>query len=628
MPEHILGERALNRALPASSPVPTRSMANGYPRPIPRTRMSISSALRRTVFVGLVCVSVGAASLAPVSAAGAEPRAGDGFAGWSREAGHDAGAHAGRLAVGATLPGNDVSHWQGTIDWLKVARAGKLFVFMKATDGHDLVDPTFLTNRAGARANGLLVGAYHFARPDPSKGDAVEEARWFVRQADPQPGQLLPVLDMETSKGLDQQEVTLWARRWVAEVRRLTGVTPFVYTSPYGWMARTGDSRALARDGAPLWIAHWGVASPTLPADDWDGQGWRVWQYTSHGHVAGIAGRVDLDVAQGRTLGQITIRRLTLEVDGDAGRVTSSPLGLGCGATCAHAVDPNATVTLRARPDDHAYFTGWGGECRGKEETCVVEMRGNRTVRASFVTDITPPLASLTVAAGFRGPVRAEFDERVRGVDARNVVFRRNAGGGGDNLPGTRTCRSGGGEAVACSRGAVRAVVLTPTAPFVPGRDYVAIVNPNGADPIVDRVGNPAARTIHSFEGPLRVEQGHVPVVHRPPAAWRVERAGAASGGSFTLSGRAGATVSMRFDGSGVDWVTVTGPNRGRARVMIDGEVVRTVDLYSAAKTFGVVERVDALSAGSHVVRIEVIGRKSAPSAGRLVAIDRFDVIV
>lgn len=585
--------------------------------------MSITSALRRTALAVLVGLAVGAAPLAPVGARGADPRAGDGFAGWSGEAAVG-GARAARLSVGPTLAGIDVSHWQDTIDWRKVARAGKVFAFMKATDGHDYVDPTFLTNRAGARANGLMVGAYHFARPDPSKGDAVEEARWFVRHADPQPGSLLPVLDMETSKGLDQQEVTLWARRWVAEVRRLTGVTPLVYTSPYGWLARTGDSRALARDGAPLWVAHWGVSEPTLPAGDWDGQGWRVWQHTSHGHVAGIAGRVDLDVAQGRTLGRITIRRLTLEIGGGAGRVTSSPLGLGCGATCAHSVDPNTTITLRARPDDRAYFTGWGGDCRGNEETCVVEMRGNRTVTASFVTDITPPTARLTVAAGFRGPVRAEFDERVRGVGAGNLLFRRSGGG---KLPATRTCRSGGGERVACSGGAVRSVVLRPGEPFVPGRDYVAIVNPQGADPIVDRVGNPAARALLPLEGPLHVEQGHVPVVRRPSAAWRIERTGAASGNSFALSDRAGASVSMRFDGSGVHWVTVTGPNRGRARVLIDGEVVRTVDLYSPARAFGVVERVEGLPSGSHILRIEVTGRKSGDSAGRFVAIDRFDVL-
>jgi GH25 family lysozyme M1 (1,4-beta-N-acetylmuramidase) len=73
----------------------------------------------------------------------------------------------------------------------------------------------------------------------------------------------------------------------VATVKELTGVTPFVYTSPYGWAARTGDTPLLARDGAPLWVAHWGVSSPTLPADGWDGHGWTVWQHTSTGHVHG-----------------------------------------------------------------------------------------------------------------------------------------------------------------------------------------------------------------------------------------------------------------------------------------------------------------------------------------------------
>lgn len=588
--------------------------------------MSITQALRRSILVALVGAAVGTAGLAPVAAAGGEPEAGDGFAGWSGEADAGAGTRAIRLSVGPTLPGIDVSHWQDTIDWVKVARAGKVFAFMKATDGHDYVDPTFLTNRTGARSNGLLVGAYHFARPDPSQGDAVEEARWFVSHADPQPGHLLPVLDLETSKGLDQQGITLWARRWVAEVRRLTGVTPLVYTSPYGWLARTGDSRALARDGASLWVAHWGVSSPTLPAGDWDGQGWRVWQHTSDGHVSGIAGRVDLDVAEGKTLAPITIRRLTLEIDGGAGRVTSSPLGLGCGATCAHSVDPNATVTLTARPDDHAYFTGWGGECRGNDTTCVIVMRGNRTVTASFVTDITPPTATTTVASGYLGPVKVTFDERVRRVDAANLVLRR-TGGGHRKIHATRTCRSRTGAVVSCATGAVRNVVLTPGEPFVPGRDYVSIVNPSGARPIVDRVGNPAETTPHAFEGPLRVEQGHVPVVRKPAAAWRVERAGAASGGSFILADRRGAAVVMRFDGTGIDWVTVTGPNRGVARVLIDGEVVRAVDLYSATRTFGVVERVDGLSTGSHVVRIEVTGRKSGASAGRLIPVDRFDVL-
>src|SRR5215210_6675740 len=187
------------------------------------------------------------AVLAALPAAAALPGAGtgmparDGSAASSGEADRTPGA-AGPAPRRATLPGIDVSHWQGEIDWASVADAGPRFVFMKATDDTDYVDPTFATNRSQATAHGVSVGAYHFARPDPSPGDARREARHFVDVADPGPGDLLPVLDIETSRGLGHAGVTRWARTWVRVVRSLTGVTPLVYTSPYGWATRTGDT--------------------------------------------------------------------------------------------------------------------------------------------------------------------------------------------------------------------------------------------------------------------------------------------------------------------------------------------------------------------------------------------------
>ena len=446
----------------------------------------------------------------------------------------------------------------------------------------------------------------------------------MVREpADPRPGNLLPVLDLETSRGLDQQGVTLWARRWTAEVRRLTGVTPLVYTSPYGWASRTGDSRALARDGSPLWVAHWGVESPLLPAGDWDGNGWHVWQHTSDGHVAGIAGRVDLDVVQGNSLGPITIRRLSLEVNGDAGTIVSAPAGLGCSATCDKSVDPNATVTLTARPDDDAYFTGWGGACSGTDETCTIAMRGNRSVRATFVTDITTPTGTVEVAGGFRGPVVVTFDEPVRNVNAANVLLQR---AGGERVTVTRGCRSVDGAAVGCD-GPLRSVVLTPSAPLVPGRAYEVLVDPPGADPVVDRVGNAAVEAQPSLRGGAVGRTGTRAGDARARRAWRLVRSGAASGGVFAMSQRAGSSVRVRFDGMGIDWVTVTGPNRGRARLWIDGEAVRVVDLFAPARTFDVIESVDGLADGAHTLEIEVLGRHSPTSRGGWVAVDRFDVL-
>ena len=77
----------------------------------------------------------------------------------------------------------------------------------------------------------------------------------------------------------------------------------------------------------------------------------------------------------------------------------------------------------------------------------------------------------------------------------------------------------------------------------------------------------------------------------------------------------------------GVDLTTVTGPDRGKVRVRIDGTVVATLDLYDVARTFGVVSRIDGLSDGPHTIRLEVTGTARTASSGTTVALDRFDVL-
>ena len=112
---------------------------------------------------------------------------------------------------------------------------------------------------------------------------------------------------------------------------------------------------------------------------------------------------------------------------------------------------------------------------------------------------------------------------------------------------------------------------------------------------------------------------------HGTPS-WRAGTAAGASAGGFRLDDIAGAALTLRFDGTGVNWTTVTGPAGGRAGVYVDGVKVRTVDLYSATQTFGVVESIGGLTDGRHVLRIVVSGRSQTASAGTLVSIDRLDV--
>ena len=195
------------------------------------------------------------------------------------------------------VAGLDVSHWQGTIDWAKVAKAGYKFSFMKATEGGTYTDPSYDTNRANANANGIVIGAYDFAQPSTTAGQAEAEADYFVKVATPKTGDLVPVLDLETTNGLSAANLQTWVKKWMYRVYQRTGLRASIYVSPSFWTSAMGGTAWFAQNGfRTLWIAHWtSGTSPTVPATSWGGSSWTFWQWTSSGTVPGISGRVDLD---------------------------------------------------------------------------------------------------------------------------------------------------------------------------------------------------------------------------------------------------------------------------------------------------------------------------------------------
>jgi lysozyme len=202
------------------------------------------------------------------------------------------------------LDGIDVSYHQGTIDWRQVAASGKRFAFVRATAGTLTADIAYGTNLAGARAAGIPVGSYHFANPDWTPNDASNEASWFLRNATIGSGDLIPVLDLEVSNGLDPASLSAWAQMWLTQVSAMTGVRPIIYTNPKFWSTSMADTDWFARNGYPvLWVAHWTTAAaPTVPAGGWAGSGWTFWQHSGTGTVPGISGPADLDRFKGSSL--------------------------------------------------------------------------------------------------------------------------------------------------------------------------------------------------------------------------------------------------------------------------------------------------------------------------------------
>ncbi|CAN5723741.1 hypothetical protein BH18ACT15_BH18ACT15_13970 [soil metagenome] len=217
-------------------------------------------------------------------------------------------------AASRFLPGVDVSHWQGDIDWARVARAGYRFAFVKATEGRTYSDPLYEANRSGAGRVGVRFGAYHFARPGgwtraKVRSDARIEAGHFIRTARPRPGNLLPVLDMESSGGLSTSKLQTWTAAWLGKVKRRVGVKPIIYTGPNFWQTYMGNTSRFADAGYKvLWIAHWTDQwAPSVPGHNWGGDGWTFWQWTNCGRVPGIQGCVDKDRFNGTKLRSVRI---------------------------------------------------------------------------------------------------------------------------------------------------------------------------------------------------------------------------------------------------------------------------------------------------------------------------------
>lgn len=166
-----------------------------------------------------------------------------------------------------------------------------------------------MSNKQHVESLAIPFTAYHFARPDRSSGDAIAEADWFVANARLTGKNLVPVLDLEDGGGLGVKKLKAWVKAWLNEVQARIGVTATIYTTTPFWKTHLGDTRWFADNGYRLWIAHWTTASkPSVPAMNWGGRGWTLWQYDSCGTVAGVHGCVDLDRYSGSGIAPLKIK--------------------------------------------------------------------------------------------------------------------------------------------------------------------------------------------------------------------------------------------------------------------------------------------------------------------------------
>ncbi|WP_460392369.1 lysozyme [Actinophytocola sediminis] len=186
------------------------------------------------------------------------------------------------VGVLASVPGIDVSGWQGNVDWAAQWNAGKRFTWVKATEGTGYTNPYFNQQYGGSYNQGFIRGSYHFALPDRSSG--ATQANFFSSNGGgwSGDGKTLPgALDMEynpygaTCYGLSKTAMTNWIRDFSDTYKARWNKYPAIYTSTSWWNQCVGASFGSTN---PLWVARYASTVGTLPV------GWSmytVWQYSS-----------------------------------------------------------------------------------------------------------------------------------------------------------------------------------------------------------------------------------------------------------------------------------------------------------------------------------------------------------
>ena len=198
--------------------------------------------------------------------------------------------------------GIDVSHYGGHINWPVVAKSSPKSVYIKASEGHTYLDAKFSYNITHARAEGLLVGPYHFMS---AHANAEDQANHFIEVYKPhhRKGDLPPALDLEWDparhsgndrwKDVSAQDIATRVEKWLQMVEAAFGVQPIIYTNKSWWEGRIGSQGDNLKK-YKFWIAnysHHGDSPPIM-----EGFNWTMWQFTGSGHIDGIDTVVDISL--------------------------------------------------------------------------------------------------------------------------------------------------------------------------------------------------------------------------------------------------------------------------------------------------------------------------------------------
>ena len=193
--------------------------------------------------------------------------------------------------------GIDISKHQGSINWEELKKNQKIkFIYIKATEGSDFVDPSYRENIRNARKHGFKVGSYHFLS---TRSAATTQFYNFIRTAKREEQDLLPIIDVEKISPWNAQQLRDSVKVFADLIEDYYGCKPLIYTSEKFFSSHLGR----AFSDYPLFIAKYSDNQPNI------GYKWILWQFTDRGlfkPVKGNGGKVDMSrFAKGYSLNDI-----------------------------------------------------------------------------------------------------------------------------------------------------------------------------------------------------------------------------------------------------------------------------------------------------------------------------------
>lgn len=179
----------------------------------------------------------------------------------------------------AQFDGIDVSKHQGNIDWEELRKNKKIqFVYIKATEGSNLVDPMYKRNISNARKHGFKVGSYHFFTDLSS---AQTQFQNFISTAKREEQDLIPVIDIEKCRNWSSQQLRDSVKVFADLIEDYYGCKPLIYTFETFFNKNLGK----AFEKYPIFIAKYpkGQEQPNI-----NGIKWMIWQFSETGRFKGV----------------------------------------------------------------------------------------------------------------------------------------------------------------------------------------------------------------------------------------------------------------------------------------------------------------------------------------------------